>query len=750
MAMIVDLSQLTSGRFCARLAAVAGDEVCRYSGSGTNTGPGVDRPFWDTYLSSCILVSTVRWEDRADREVVESAIRRSDAVISSYQEGRFDSPYDRDAINTLAPNCVHVIVSPFGLDGPYNDLHSSSLIDWAASGYLYITGEPDKPPLPGPVDVCAYTAGYFAAIALEAGLARVRRGGRPETIDISHMESMLGVHQLAFSNEGAGSPMRRAGNDVGPATYPHGSYEALDGDLFVGIVTDEEWDRFLIATDRIDLCGDPRFESGSARKKHKTLVDGLVQTWCANLRVHDAAAHLQANRVPATECSTPDLLLTDEQLKSRHFFLEVALRPGRSTVEVPGDVLSVRSVPRNPGVPSAMMPAPPDCPPLTGIKVLDMSLWWAGPLATRILGDLGADVIRIERPAAPRSRHSWPLSQRLVHEQVNRNKRSVVVDLNQRDGAELVLDLVAETDIFVQNFRPGVADRMGLGWELACQVNPRLVYISLSGYGSMGPKSTWGTYGTLSEAASAVRWLTHYPGEGGMRLGDQLPDAICGLAGALGALRGLRVRERTGVGCLFDISQLEAYVALIGEHIAEASAAARHGQRPGQRTRESETAGIYRCRGDDQWVVVSAHSRDLASLLVDTQGHSPTEADPESIFRDMVAMRTASEVTELAHGHGLAAFPVVRPADLVGDSHLEARGSFRTVTFDGLDVRLPTSPLRACGTPMVSYRRGAPMEGQHTEEVMAEYLRLDQQQIALLQSAGTVRQWTPEPGLSAP
>ena len=749
MTLIVDLSVTTPGRFAARLAGLGGDDVVRFTSLTTRGAHDRRAKIRDTYLSDGVRVSNVDWSEPHDRRRVEAEIRRADVVISSFAQGSFHSPYDPERVRTLNPGAVNLVVSPFGLDGPYSAYHSSSLTDWAAGGYLYITGEPGRPPLPGPRDVCGYATGYMAAIALEAGLAAVRSGLPAVSLDVSQMETMLSLHQLAFPRLAAGEVMTRTGHSVGPATYPHGSYPTRDGELFLGIVTDNEWDRFLIAIDRPELCQDVRLATGQARKSNSELTDELVRSWTARRGTAEAAGILQAMRVPATECATPRDLLSDAQLEHRGYFRATACSSDGRRVRLAGDPLGVpqRAPAGDTGrAPNAVPPGHVASPattapalPLNGVTVLDMSLWWAGPMAARILGDLGADVIRIERPALPRDLSAWPIAQRFVHEQVNRNKRSIVVDLTVPEGLSIVQALMCQADVFIQNFRPGVMEKLGLGWEAALGANPRLVYVSLSGYGSDGPKSSWGTYGTLSEAASSVRSLTHYRGEGGMRLGDQLPDAVCGLAGALAALRGLRMRSRTGSGCAFDISQLEAYVALIGEAVAAASLADSGSDSAGG-TPGSEGDIVIRCLGDDEWVAVTLPPEsDLGHLPGRLADPTARSAGGREQLEAYAASASKQAVAAMLQELGIPAFPVATARDIVEDPHMQARGFFVETSVAGTTGWLARSPLRSVSQPLTAFQRHAPMEGEQTLEVLDE-LGLSEETRQRLLDGRTVRQ----------
>ena len=348
----------------------------------------------------------VDWDHRDTLEHVDAAVARADVVITSFEGGCYDGPYDAGRIRALNPAAVHLTLSPFGIVGPYRTLRTSSIVDWAASGYLYITGEPDRP-LAGPTEFCSYVAGYTGAAAIEAAWHHRRRhGGGYVHLDVSVMEAMLGVHNSLFSRVSTGEIVGRTGNDVGPGTYPHVTYPGSDGELFLGIVTDEEWDRFVIAIDRTDLAADDRVRTGADRKAHRDVVDAVVLPSIAETPVDAAAAGLQARHVPATrECTAADIL-RDAQVIHGGFLRPLTVDGGAGLA--PGDPVrtEVRPEPARPeGIGSSgaraaeggrriagVGPANASSSmlPLAGIVVVDVTLWWAGPSATRILGDLGA------------------------------------------------------------------------------------------------------------------------------------------------------------------------------------------------------------------------------------------------------------------------------------------------------------------------------------------------------------------------
>jgi len=689
--LVVDLSIDVAGRFCAKLLAMGGAEV---------VGPTPGSGWIDRYLGA----------HTRSVDAPAAYAGEADVVITSFDAGRYDAGVGEDRIRSANPDVVHVTTSTFGTTGPYARLRGGPIVDWAAGGYLFITGEPDREPLMGPTNLCGYVTGYTAAIAAMAGLARRRITGNGVHADISAMESMLSVHQSTFSRLAAGIVRTRTGRYT--EVYPLVVQPCRDGYVSLGITLDEEYDRFVTAIDQPELAIDPRFADRVARAAHVAEFDDAISEF---LETHDAeqiVELLQTHRVPCSKVDSVSELLANPQLNARGFWDETSVdeKPAR----MPGNPLPVTSL----GVQGSRPPPPSG---LEGAVVLDFSAFWAGPSATRTLADLGADVIRIERPGSRVDTDEMSLEpSRLVQEvffdwKMNRGKRSVVIDLKSPEGLEVIRRLAARADVIVENFRPGVMASFGLDPVSVAAVNPGIVYVSLSGFGSTGPRGWWGSYGPTIEAASSIEFRTGYAGGPPLRLGHTLPDGIGGLVGTLAALSGLQRRHETGVGAHYDVSQLEAYAAVCGEEVLAVSVTGTEPERRGNSSPEAHLQGVYRCRGDDQWVAVSVAQGAEAEALALVIG---TSADPEAALNRFAIGRTKEEVAEALQAAGLAAFGVLTPVDLAADPHLAVRGYFAHPHLAGRSVPLPGSAIVA-RPALVQLGERAPRFGEHTRQVVA-------------------------------
>jgi crotonobetainyl-CoA:carnitine CoA-transferase CaiB-like acyl-CoA transferase len=686
---VVDLATDVAGRFAAKLLAMAGLDVVR---------PG---PVDDTPLGRYLDLHKRAAEPPAEADVVFTTHDRS-----------------RGAREARPSTCVEVTTSSYGMTGPYAGWRGGPLAEWAAGGFLALTGWPDREPLIGPEHLCGYVAGYTAAIAAEAGLHLRARTGRGVHVDLSTMESMLNVHQSTFSRLAAGIVRARSGRNT--EVYPLVVRPCRDGYVSIGVVTDVEFDRLMIAIDRPELTTDDRFRDVAARWEHRDALDTELAHFLDHHDADDVVRILDAHGLAAAEVADLDDLLANPQLADRSFWDTVTIDERSAAVPgnpVPASVDFGADATRPVRAPSFPHTRRNDGLPLADVTVLDFSAFWAGPSATRLLADLGARVIWIERPHSRREPDATSDGTEVVmhffHLKMNRHKESVVLDLTTTEGRDRARRLALEVDVVLENFRPGVMDTLGLGPAELCRANPALVYASLSGFGSRGPWSDRRSYGPTIEAASSIEARTGYAGGEPLRLGHTLPDGVGGLMGALAVLRGLRERAERGTGGWFDLSQLEAYAAVSGDELLLAAVTGRPLERIGNRSRTGALQGVFRCAGDDEWIAIRLADRRDRERFADVA--SLPGAVDEAQLASFTADRDKHDLARQLQDAGLEAFPVLDPVELRADPHLDARRFFVDVEVGGTTVRLPGTPLHGLADPAGR----APRFGEHTDAVLA-------------------------------
>lgn len=403
--------------------------------------------------------------------------------------------------------------------------------------------------------------------------------------------------------------------------------------------------------------------------------------------------------------------------------------------------------------------------PLEGVRVLDMTRVIAGPLATQVLGDLGADVIKVERidggddvrhvgpPWMPHSREGADAS--TYFESVNRNKRSIAVSFENEEGQGLLRRLAAQCDILIENFRPGTLGRYGLGYDDLKAVNPRLVYCSVTGFGQDGTYASRSGYDYLIQGMTGLMGVTGHPadalGGGPMRVGIPLVDIFAGMNAGLGILAALRHRDNTGIGQHIDISLFDSGLASMLNPVAAWFNSGLEIELTSNDHPSAAPYGVFEVA--DGYVIIATFSDRDFVRLADVLGHPEWSSDPRfATNENRVAHRAelkqaVSQVTKgyekqeleaLLNGAKVSCGPINTMADLETNPHVLDRQSIRTLEHPRHGpVRTVASPLRFSQTP-VCYHRAPPELGEHTGEILDEILGLSQADIEALRQKGIV------------
>ncbi len=736
--LVLDLSCDVAGRFAARLFGWAGERVVRIA-------PELDEPDSLThYLDS--------GKERAGTAELPGLLGQADLVFTSFDRGRHQGLAKG---LTIPESCVHVTTSSYGATGPYAAWRGGSLADWAAGGYLYITGDPEREPLAGPENACAYAAGYTAAFGAEAALIGRMRDGRGRHLDISTMESMLLLHQSTFARTQAGEVRRRTGRYT--EVYPLTVLPCRKGHVSLGVVSDAEFDKMAIAMGHPEWSLDPRFVPREVRMDNRDEMDAALAEFLLRHDADEVVAILQTGGVACAKVAGTGDIAENPQLAHRGYWERVpggGVMPGyplrvfrafegeapHSPLPLAGGVGGGPVMESEDNTPSRVEShAPLNAPsrkregdggalPLAGVKVLDFTIFWAGPSAARTLADLGADVIWVEQPGSredtdiePGAKASpFDVMQHLYATKMYRGKRSIHLDLTRQEDRKAAHALARDAHIVLENYRPGVAGKLGVGPAELAEINPGLVYVSLSGWGASGPWAEWRSYGPTIEAAGSIEGRTGYRGGDPLRLGHAFPDATGGLAGALAALRGLRQRFEGKPGGWFDVSQLEVYAALSGEGILEATRHGRGIDLTGNRSRFGAVQGVFPCRGEDQWIAIRLDGADdLARFAGASHIGAAAFGDLDRVEQEIAAFTRPRDKHELAkrlQALGLEAFPALDANELLADPHLAARGYFLDVAVGDRMCKVPGTPLVA-SPPIADATHAAPRPGEHSEPI---------------------------------
>ncbi len=381
--------------------------------------------------------------------------------------------------------------------------------------------------------------------------------------------------------------------------------------------------------------------------------------------------------------------------------------------------------------------------PLAGIRVLDFTWVLAGPYATRILADLGADVIKVQTDERSQGTNS---AEHPYHAMWNRGKRSIALNMKHRRAPELFRQLAEQSDLVYENFSAGVLDRWGIGYETAKGWNVRISYVGMSGPGRDGPWRDFVTYAPTIHALSGLTHLTGLPGEEDIGYGFSFNDHASGLAGALGGLEALEARRRTGQGQFVDLSQLEVGAYMLGPAFVDYVSNGREAQPIGNRDPFEDFVPneVYRCRGEGWLAITVRDDREWRLLcqaigagelatdgrLAAVEGRRANRAHVDGQLGAWARRQDAGQAMKLLQAAGVPAGKVQDARDLSSDEQLAARDWFTRVDHPMLGSRtIDRFPARFEATPLDHYS-GSPVFGQHTFELYQELLGLSDEEIA--------------------
>ena len=405
-------------------------------------------------------------------------------------------------------------------------------------------------------------------------------------------------------------------------------------------------------------------------------------------------------------------------------------------------------------------------PPLSGLRVLDLTRVVAGPFAAQTFGDLGADVIKVERkgegddvrrvgPPWMKDGDGEDLEESTYFQSVNRNKRSIALDFAVPEGAEALRRLAAISDILIENYRPGTLARYGLGYEDLRAVNPRLIYCAISGFGQEGPYADRSGYDYLIQGMGGVMSVTGprdgEDGAGPVRVGIPLVDIFAGMNATIGVLAALQHRHRTGEGQLVDISLFDSQVSsLLNTASAWLNAGAELG-RTGNDHPSAAPYGVYEA-ADGHVIIATFNDREF-NRLADVLGQPEWKTDPrfaangarvrhraaiKAAVGDIIRTRPRAWWVETLNAAKVSCGPINAMSDLEHDPHVQARDTIIALDPPQLGpVRTIASPLRLSRSP-VAYRRAPPLMGEHTQEVLSSLLGLDPMALATLRDKGAI------------
>ncbi|TEA70391.1 CaiB/BaiF CoA transferase family protein [Allopusillimonas ginsengisoli] len=376
--------------------------------------------------------------------------------------------------------------------------------------------------------------------------------------------------------------------------------------------------------------------------------------------------------------------------------------------------------------------------PLTGIRVLELGQLIAGPFAAKMLGEFGAEIIKVEPPVKGDPLRKW----RLIHDGTSvwwqvqsRNKKSITLDLRQAEAQEVIRRLVQEIDVLIENFKPGSLEAWGLGWEDLKAINPRLIMLRVSGYGQTGPYRDLPGFGLIGEAMGGLRHLSGEPGRTPVRVGVSIGDSLSALHGVIGVLLALRARDQNnGQGQMIDVALYESVFNMMESLLPEYAVFNEVRQAAGSSLPGIAPSNAYRCKGD-KYVLIAGNGDSIFKRLMSVIGRDDLGNDPalennvgrvaqvkmiDEAISQWTARHELDEVLDALNAKQIPAGKIYDVADIAADPHYQARGMILDSALpDGTEIKLPGIVPKLSATPG-EVRSPAPALGQHTDEVLAD------------------------------
>ena len=791
---VIEIAGSQAGAFAAKMFSDYGADVVKVEppagdplrANGESLGPiGSEFAFLNTGKRSlCIDL-----EGQSGRASLKPVLEAADVII----ESSAPAPLVRRTLNLENLTAIRALISPFGLSGPYAAYRSNVFTDDAIGGHMGLSGEPDREPLKRAGLHTHYQAGMHAFIGCMAALLAREKTGRGQTVEVSHFEGMASLHQHTTSMWiQAGHVLRREGNSQPGPWHPTGVYPCKDGYVFLGHSGGAKLIPFVELLGYGHLFDDPRFATDAARGAHKREFDEALAPRLMELTADEI---IDLGRIVFSPIGpVPEMLdvLNDPQYVARQFWKPLSgasnFKIGRGPVQIDGHPALPGPAPEQPGSveTDALVDewqdafVPTSAPeritngPLQGIRILDLTRVWAGPIAGRILADLGADVIHIESPwnrgvqfvdpALAALNHLYPdnevgdrpWNRSSGFNKLARNKRAVSLNLQDSRAKDLFAGLVRHSDVVLENYSPRVMPQLGFDYAALAAINPSIVYTSMPGYGASGPGQNRVALGPVIEAAVGLTAMMGYRDGPPYRSGVAWSDPVSGLSAAAGTLIALYDRAASGgKSQRVESAMSESMAIFVGEELLAAQVRGSNAQRIGNRDHVHAPQGVYSCAGHDRWVAISITSDDewaalcritslpaaLAPLTVAQRHARHDEIDQQlSLWTRARSPRAAMAALQRA---GIIAAVVSDARDLAEDIHLEARGFW--AEMDHADVglrRYPGIALTFSETP-VSYRLPPPLFGEHNDEIYGGLLGIAPAALGALRDARIIADLPP-------
>ena len=755
-----------AGADVVKVECPQGDPLRRYRPvGGGEPAPGTDSPFFG-YLAGGKRSLVVDDNGPLPTELLASA---DIVVLAASPDEAERMGIDVAALSAVAPDCAFVTVSDFGWTGPWAEYPATEFTLQAWCGSTGSRGGPERPPIAVGGDVGEFIAGGYAAFFGLATYYGATGGGGGGHVDLSVLEAMTSSMQVYgwLRKDVMGLESFARSTEV-PSIEP-----AKDGYVGVSMATDQQWLDFCEMVDCPQLAELHSLRYQLGRWKQRDMIREAIGPWLRARTVDQIVELAAAHRIPMAPIGNGATLADMSHFAQRGTFVDnpagfrqprppwlmsrAAARPV-ATAPVLGEAGGrIDELWPTRESSSARADAHWAGRPLQNLRVVDLTAFWAGPVATQLFAMLGADVIKVESIQRPDGiRLSGGLRQDVeewweyswVFQGVNTNKKSVTLNLESEVGKELLGRLVAGADIVIENFTPRVMDNFGLSYDTLKGFNERVIVVRMPAFGLDGPWRDRTGFAMTMEQIAGLAWLTGY--------GDDAPtaprgpcDVLAGVHAAFVAMSAVEFRRRTGLGQLVEIPMIESVLNATALQVIEHEVSGKVLVRRGNRGHQFAVQNVYAVAGEEDWIAISIRDDNDWAALTGVLGN------PDWAIGDRCATETARWASEgwiddrLAEwfggqpldqtvgallAAGVPAAPVVLPTDIGDNPALQDRAFLETLDHPlSGPVRYPRPPIAPIGGRTHFIDQPAPTLGQHNAEVLCGTLGLTTAQLRQLE-----------------
>jgi crotonobetainyl-CoA:carnitine CoA-transferase CaiB-like acyl-CoA transferase len=782
---VLDLSDDLAGAYSTKILADLGADVVmveppggaplrRWSASGALGRDGDRDGALFRYLAASKRSVAADLDDRDGLEGIRRLAADADVVVESFTPGRLDDlGLGFGDLRDRNRAVVLVSISPYGQAGGASSGPANEFLLQALSGSTFSRGEPGDVPLALGGRVGLWTGGAYAALGALTAHRRSRVTGNGEHVDVSLLEciaaTLVGYGTLAASFPG-GLRGRLLWPQV-PSIEP-----CKDGYVGLFTVTGQQWLDFLAMIEQPAMAEDTTLATAPGRAGRIDEVRRAVHEWTLARTADEIVELASMFRVPAALIGNGENMPHMDHLVERESFGTNA----RGGFVQPRSPFRFSRTPTRPPEPAptvgqhqAVVFTHADAGkvitpasgrwrsnlPLSDVRVLDLTAFWAGPFATLYLATMGADVIKVEgagRPDPirysaflPPDTPNW-IEQSTIGNAANLGKRGISLDLSRPEGRDLALRLVEHCDVVIENFTPRVMDQFGLSYEELRSRRPDVILVRLPAFGLSGPWRDRPGFATTVEQVAGLAWINGYRDGPPMAPGGMC-DPLAGAHALIGILAALDHRDRTREGQQLEMAMVDVGINVAAEQVIEYSAYGELLTRAGNRSPDCAPQGVYPCLGAERWVALSVTTDAEWDALVAALDWAP---DPmlssaagrraahdrlDGMLSTWCASRDLDEVLRTLAEHGVPAAPVVPSYTIDEDPQLRARGFFCEVTHPVVGTHAyPGWPMRFSAGPSRWYEAPAPLFGQHTDDVLREQLGLGEEEIEKLRGGGVI------------